>query len=104
MGEGDMTAPEKVGHSRLPWALCSFSDRHEIRAGRYGDQWLVGKLPAGAEYEYQNAALIVRAVNHHEEMVSVLRHIQKHYSDMIAPGFAIEVDDLLAKLDAEVTP
>ena len=130
-----MTGPEKVRYTPIPW-LVSFNETGgydcmtgaweisagsriaaicDVDQGRYGQN--------ACDYDYRspeakaNADLIVRAVNHHEELVLLaqrylaLRHcaVTDDYNRMTRKELKRSYDGLeewcrevLAKLDAEV--
>lgn len=104
------------GHSPTPWLAVSCGPKYEIRCGKPGDQFLVATLPADWEGDAVNADLIVRAVNHHEELVLLaqrylaLRHcaVTDDYNRMTRKELKRSYDGLeewcrevLAKIDGE---
>jgi len=110
MGEGDMTAPEKVGHTQLPWrSQENGAARNLIGADETRHHMILIGMVHNKDGEFEaNAEFIVRAVNHHEEMVKALARIREivldgdstdeEACDQVEPI----VRAILAKLDAEV--
>lgn len=109
-----------AGHSPLPWTLgggYTNYDGWSIHAagdGCIAERWYKGSLPAEFLARAQgNAALIVKAVNHHHALVEALREVKRmaeHHHASEPKHFWLHallveipsyIDAALAALDAE---
>ena len=80
-------------HTPLPWKvgggrMAAYHERHTIRGAN-------GEYICRAQHgEYGNASLIVTAVNHHAELVSLLRDV----ADYGVARYDQRIRDLLARI------